>query len=92
VSQSQTCHVHKASPTLRDEPVESVTIHIDQTASDRWSVEEARATWQGDATRLADALLDALPGGTIDQLMAELMLRRAVLYRVRFPPTDGGPG
>jgi hypothetical protein len=41
-----------------------------------------------DAGRLADALWDALPGGTIDRLIVELMERRASLFRVGFLSVD----
>lgn len=85
---TQICHVHKAQRTV--EEVETVTIHIYQTFPDT-DPAAALATHEGDASRLADALLDALPGGTVDRLLAELLERRASLLRVRFLATDGGP-
>lgn len=87
---TQHCHVHKAQPIGHVDQPESVYVSIHETIPDMEPAAK-RATFEGDAARLADALFDALPGGTIDQLLAEMLSRRASLLRVRFPATDGGP-
>ncbi len=83
----KTVHVHRADAT-RDEPVQPVTIAIDLEQPPYgagWTdyARDAKALFTADATKIADALRDALPGGTLDALVAELMTRRAVLFRVR---------
>lgn len=93
---SRICHVNKAQPISQSSragaplgPVEAMAIYIDEEipASEPAAL---AATFEADAIRLVDALLDALPGGTVDQLLCELLRRRACLFRVRFPATDGG--
>ena len=51
---------------------------------DQSTLEGSRTLYQRDAQQLAEALFQHLPGGTIDQLLVELMQRRACLLRVRF--------
>lgn len=48
------------------------------------SLLEAREFYQKQAILLADALFQSLPGGTLDELMAELMKRRASYFKVSF--------
>lgn len=40
--------------------------------------------YHAEAVKLADALWDTLPGGTVDQLVVELLSRRTSLFRVGF--------
>lgn len=84
-------HVHRADAT-RTEPVPAVTIAVDltQPAHDRDSnfAATAQAMFDGDAKKIADALHDALPGGTLKALMAELLTREVCLLRVPLPKAD----
>lgn len=45
---------------------------------------KARQFYQDQGELLADALWAALPGGTLDVLLAQLLERRASLFRVPF--------
>lgn len=76
--------VHCAQPT-GDKTVEPVTIQIATTFPDIEDGNEARLEHQSDADAIADALWQSLPGGTLDELTAALLLRRASLLRVAFP-------
>ncbi len=84
-----TVHVHRADAT-RSEPVPPVTICIDLAQPDHnpnadGYARHTQTLFATDAARIADALGQALPGGTLDALLAELMTRRATLFRVRLP-------
>jgi hypothetical protein len=85
-------HVHAADAT-REQAVPPVVIHIDRPQpreqGDGW-MNEARARHRHDAKMLANALWAGLPGGTLDELVAEMLARRATLFRVPMlaPPTD----
>ena len=48
------------------------------------SLTESRQLHAQQGAALADALFSSLPGGTIDELLAEMMVRRASLFRVPF--------
>lgn len=77
-------NIRKREPT-RDEPVEGVAIIIDgklPPPGERMGT--AGAAFADDGRALASALLETLPGGTVDALIAELLIRRASLFRVRF--------
>ncbi|SER35458.1 hypothetical protein [Giesbergeria anulus] len=49
---------------------------------DNLSIEAAKEIYAAQAKELADGLLKSLPGGTLDQLLAELLERKASLLRV----------
>jgi hypothetical protein len=57
--------------------------------SDKWR-DELSSTYRGDATAIADVLIETLPGGTVDALMAELLQRRASLLMTPMPSVDHG--
>lgn len=85
--------VHKAEPAFHGATVDDVTLAISKRLPVEAGSNDLAGIYIGDASRIADALLAALPGGTVDQLLAELLRRRAVLFRVPFrrpPQTDGG--
>ncbi|GAA0495064.1 hypothetical protein Ade02nite_19260 [Paractinoplanes deccanensis] len=82
--------VHRADGVTRDDAVQSVVIRIDQEQqtpeySSPEYVTATAAMFKADGKALADALFDACPGGTISELIAELLERRACHFRVRFP-------
>jgi hypothetical protein len=89
-------HVHVADPT-GSKVVPPVIIHIDlprpRDEGDDWA-DEARARHRADAVAIADTLWAGLPGGTLDDLVAEMMTRRASLFRVPMlaPRTNGEGG
>lgn len=71
--------LQKAVP-FRAKKIDSLIIRIEDTILDRHLTED----YIRDAKLLADALLETLPGGTMDQLLCELLKRRASLFRVPF--------
>lgn len=46
--------------------------------------QNAREFYQAEGKALANAIFDSLPGGTIDQLILEMLTRRASMFRVPF--------
>jgi hypothetical protein len=79
------CIVHIAEAVRPDLPVP----HLAITGSQPIPVGvDTRFTAHADAVRLADALYASLPGATIDQLLAELMIRGAARLRVRMPQAN----
>ena len=78
---SNTIHILKAS-ALGDEEVPNLTIEIIKPVGEVTSLKEARRLHTEQGVILADALIKALPGGTYDALLAEMMRRRASLFSV----------
>lgn len=72
------------------EKVEPVTLVFDQEIPG-FTSGAARAAYHVEAVRLADALWDALPGGVVDQLAAELLSRVAVRLKVGLEPIAPRP-
>jgi hypothetical protein len=75
--------IRKAQPTIGD--IESMTIIIDEevpTFKTNAPVEEYRQFYIDQGRDLAEALCLTLPGGTLDQLICELLTRKASLFRV----------
>jgi hypothetical protein len=80
-----TVRIYKAQQTIvGDRQPAPTTIVIDEEIPAVPSLVDARKLYQREAARLANALFDALPGGTLDQLLAEMLERKASLLRVRF--------
>ncbi len=85
-------HVHRAEPVGDAPPVEPVAIMIDldqPPAPDNASyVAAARGRFVADAKAIADALYGHLPGGTLDALLAEMLVRRGSQLRVPLASAD----
>ena len=73
--------IFKAQP---DELVEDVTITIEEASPDFPNLAAAARFYHRQGKALVDTLWACLPGGTIDQIIAELLRRRASLFSVRF--------
>lgn len=84
---TRTLDLCKQEPLHRSEPIPDLLIHV-HVALPTADGSQAELAYARDAARLAGALWDALPGGTIDRLIVELMDRRASLFRVGFMSTD----
>ena len=83
----KTIRVHKAGRLRGETPVEVLTIVCDQEMPEITgdnTVATLRSIFQNDGKALADAMFEHLPGGTIDELLAEMMTRRASMFRVSF--------
>ncbi len=88
-----TLHLYKAQRTVQSEPVNDVTIILNEEMPEiigrsGQSVSEAmdqlRNIYQREANELAALLLKTLPGGTVDQLLCELLRIKASHFRVAF--------
>jgi hypothetical protein len=77
-------HFFKAQPTIKDRPVESVEIHIEQEIPDSKTLEEAAETYNQQAEKLERVLYNALPGGVYDGLAAYIMARKASHFKVSY--------
>jgi hypothetical protein len=77
--------LHKHDGLLRDDPVPSATINIDM----QLLPDSTPGVFEQDAAALVDLLWDTLPGGTIDQVLVELMRRRASVLRVGLLSVEG---
>ena len=84
MSAERVLSLHRREPTTRDEVVPVATIYIDGDLPQGFAGE----AYEQDAKVLANLLWDMLPGGTIDQLLMQLMERRAALLRVGFLSVD----
>ena len=66
----------------------SVHVTIEEDLPEDLSLQEYRDTFLLEGERLGSALLEHLPGGTVDQLLAYLLSKRAALLRVTLGGTD----
>lgn len=90
-----TLQIYKAQPTVKDEPVEDLTIVMDKelpripedipVQEGQDSIETSRRLHRAQARQLCNALVMTLPGGTLDALLGELLQLKASVYRVRGP-------
>lgn len=71
--------------------VPSLRIELQEEIQEYPTLEDARAVYADQGTRLAAALITSLPGGTLDCLLAELMRRRASLFMVPIDPVSVVP-
>ena len=71
----------KAGAVGSDVP-EDITITISGEPDDTISLAEARVFYEQQAALLFDALSTSLPGGTLDELLALMMKKRASLFRI----------
>ncbi len=62
----------------------ALKIMINHEISDDMDLKEARDLYTKQAKKLAAALFDSLPGGTIDALFCEIMDRKRSLFRIAF--------
>jgi hypothetical protein len=78
---------YRASPHHGREPIEAVlriALAIPKWTDDRWQTEQP-ALFDREAKAIADLLQGSLPGGLLDQLIAELMRRSASRLSVAYP-------
>lgn len=77
----ETITIHKASPIWRGAPIEPATIIIDLSIDDSG---DSQIQSRIDGSILAETLWSHLPGATVDELIANLLLRRASQLRISF--------
>lgn len=71
-------HVAKRQPSRSDELVPDLVITAVRSIQDG----DSTSTFEDDATAIVDALWDTLPGGTVDQIVIELLQRSARVLKV----------
>lgn len=89
----RTIHAHLADPStgpLATDPVR-IEINLALPIFDYTEADQGLALMSADAGRLAGALIDTLPGATVDALLRELLGRKASQLRVRIPGSEFGP-
>lgn len=59
-----------------------LSIKVGDQISEDMTIESAKELYADQATKLVDALLESLPGGTVDAMLVELLRRKATLLRV----------
>lgn len=78
----KTLHSIVASP-IGDIETQPLTVIFDMTTPNFVELSQQRAFFRHHAAILVDALVNALPQGMVDQVLAELCERRASNLRVR---------
>lgn len=78
----KTVNIYKAQRIGQHMEVESVTINVHEELPEQETIAESDIIFEKEALTLADALLEVLPGGTVDRLMAELLRRKATSFVV----------
>lgn len=86
--------IHRAEGIRSDDSVEPVLIRIErEQESPAYGASgyaaAGAAMFKADGKALADAIWEACPGGTVSELIAELLERRACHFRVRMPQEAG---
>lgn len=75
--------IWKAQP-LGNRQVSNVRLRIEQSLPEQSSLAKADAVFRSQAITIADALMDSLPGGTLDRLIAILLERKASHFVVPY--------
>lgn len=71
---------HASSTGSREVP--ALQIQATKPIPSMESLDEARELHATQAARIADALFESLPGGTVDALLVEMMRRKASILSV----------
>lgn len=74
----------KAASVSLSKPIEELAIKFVGEPSDLYSLADMATVYDQEALRLAEALLGILPGGTLDRLIAHLLMIKASHFRVSF--------
>jgi len=85
---TNTISLFRAASIGEDHPPR-MTINAHEQISEDISLNSARALHNRQGAELAEALLQSLPGGTVDVLLVELMRRRASLLSVPLVVRNG---
>ena len=78
----RTYEIIKAGSVGQEVPPDT-TIVIAGEPDERKTLRESKIFYGMQARKIADALYESLPGGTLDHLVAEMMQRQASLLMVR---------
>ncbi len=81
--------IYHFSPLRAGTPVEPLIVEIAEPipelkSSSEGFLDEYRITFRDQGRKLAKALIDHLPGGTVDQLLVALLDHKANLFRVGY--------
>lgn len=76
----KTVSVFKAQPIRPDRAVESAQLVMEVELPDRPDLAAAHATYVAQAKLIVDLLINKLPGGTVDQVLIDLLQRKASLF------------
>ena len=90
----ESLRLFRASP-IGDREVQQVTIEIHDEmpeCNSTMTLTKYHQLHVQQGAALADVLFQSLPGGTIDELLAEMMVRRASLFRIPFVTSKEGQG
>lgn len=79
----KTVKIFCAQKITDSQEVETVTIEIAEPIPSIRDYQSAHAQFRNESVILAEALINALPGGTLDQLLARLLEYKASLFVVR---------
>jgi len=74
----------KRAQGIGDQAVPPITIVIDREIESPRTVADAGTSFAREGVTLAKALIETLPGGTVDALLGELLKKRASLLLVSF--------
>lgn len=79
--------IAKAAPVSG--PIEDLVVMVGHPAALlHKNLEDAATFFKQEGEELANALYNSLPGGTMDQLLAALLRRRASLFVIPFPKLE----
>ena len=75
--------IYKAQP-IGDQAVPNLLIKAEKTCPEMNLLGQARALYDIQGKRIADALFASLPGCTLDSLLIEMLNRKRSLLKVKF--------
>lgn len=67
---------------FREKPIESVTISFVDEVPNCKTLQDAHDIYDADGKALCEILFSVLPGGTVDRLMAAMLLKKATSFKV----------
>lgn len=76
--------VHRAG-AIGAKHVPTLAIYAHAEVPETLSLDESRALYLEEGRQIAEALFQHLPGGVVDQILIQLLERRASLLRIAVP-------
>jgi hypothetical protein len=84
----KTVRTFKAQPIVESEPVQSVTVEIDQAMPKFKDLTSQHVVFLAKAEELEHALYNSLPGGLYDRLLGAMLRRKSSHFIVAFGGRD----
>lgn len=82
-------YLNKASPVLQSEPIQEIHLKFCKDLPGFNDSKEAAHHYDNEAQDIFETLVNVLPGGVLDRLLAKLLSHKASLFTVPYGENNG---